>query len=81
MLKWKDLVWENCLALGSDNAAVMGGKKKGVYGLILRKNECMLCCLLLSSSPHRCLEENKVLPVSPDDTLVDICYHLKHSSR
>ena len=30
--------WENCIALGSDNANVMVGKETGVYGCMLKKN-------------------------------------------
>lgn len=29
--------WKNCLALGSDNAPVMSGKQKGVFGFLQKK--------------------------------------------
>ena len=31
-----NIPWDNCLAMGSDNANVMVGKDKGVYGFMLR---------------------------------------------
>ena len=33
--------WDNCLALGSDNANVMVGADKGVYGCMLRRHPNM----------------------------------------
>ena len=47
-----EIPWENCLSLGCDNAAVMVGKNKGVFGYMkvgvyktLYNNKSMYSCL------------------------------------
>ena len=46
--------WENCLALGADNAPVMVGKDKGVYGHMCRKNPSIFMAGCVCHLIHIC---------------------------
>ena len=76
------LNWENCLSLGSDNAPVMSGNKRGVLGFIHEKNSetyfagCPVHLLHIAAKKGA-----QNIPVAVEDTLTDIYYYLKHSSK
>lgn len=73
--------WANCIALGGDNANVMSGDKKGVYGFCLEKNPhiqfagCPLHLVHIAASKGA-----DCLPVSINDLLVDIYFFFHRSS-
>jgi hypothetical protein len=51
--KVHNIPWTNCISLGSDNAPVMVGKNKGVYGLMLKKTaQYVLISLHVPSDTH-----------------------------
>ena len=43
IFKKHDIPWENCISFGSDNANVMVGREKGVYGYLLKKIHLCTC--------------------------------------
>lgn len=74
--------WSNCLALGCDNANVMVGENKGVYGFVMRKNpECYLagCTLHLVHIGSKRGAAAAMPPV--DDVLNDIYYYFDKSDK
>ena len=80
-LQSRNLRWENCLALGCDNAAVMTGRKNGVFAYIKKKHPNVYlagCCLHLvhigAQKGAKCL---------PDvgDILQDIYYYFQKSDK
>ncbi len=81
-LREHGLSWENCLALGADNANVMSGKKNGVIGHIRRVSEHTFfagcpCHLMHLAAKYAA----NPLPCQITDRLVDIYYYLKHSAK
>ena len=77
-----NLDWKNCLALGSDNAAVMAGRKEGVFGRIKEKHSNIyfagcVCHLLHIAAKNA----TNSLPVDFDDVLIDMYYYLKNSAK
>ena len=76
------LTWDNCVAFGSDNAPVMCGKDKGVYGFIKRQNKHVkfsgCSCHLLHIAAQK---GTSCLPVNVEEALVDIYYFLKYSTK
>jgi hypothetical protein len=77
-----DIGWEKCMAVGSDNAAVMTGKHKGVIAYCREKNENVFMagcpCHLLHLAAEKAAKE---LEVSIEDTLVDVYYYLEKSTK
>ncbi|RUS87864.1 hypothetical protein EGW08_004397 [Elysia chlorotica] len=71
---------DNCLAMGSDNAAVMLGKKNGVIAKLQSANADVIAlgwpCHLINLAAHRAAIK---LPVSIDNCLIDIFYYLEGS--
>ena len=70
----------NCLSLGSDNAAVMVGKKNGVIAKLRCHHEQIIsigcpCHLINLAAQHAARE----LPVSVDNLLIDVFYYLEGS--
>ena len=81
-LRDKNISWQNCIALGSDNAAVMGGKNKGVISFIRSvSSNCYFsgCPCPIIHLPSKYATE--VLPIRISDALIDIYYHLKMSAK
>ena len=81
-LRDKNISWQNCIALGSDNAAVMGGKNKGVISFIRSVSpNCYFsgcpCHIIHLSSKYA----TEVLPIRISDALADIYYYLKMSAK
>lgn len=77
----KDIPWSNCIAIGSDNANVMTGQKKGFFGFCKDKHSE----IILSGCPlhlvHLAAEKGAdALPISPQDLLVDIYFYFEKSS-
>ena len=77
-----DLSWENCIAFGSDNAPVMVGGKKGVYGFIKERAASVYsagcpCHLLHIAAKNGA----KTLALQVEDVLTDAYYYLKHSAK
>jgi len=80
-LKSRDIPWSNCMALGSDNASVMTGNKKGVIAFMEKEQPSIYlsgCSLHLvhiaAKKAAECLP-----PV--DDILVDIYYYFNKSDK
>ena len=81
-LSLHSLSWDNCLALGADNANVMSGKNKGVIGHIRIKAPHVHfagcpCHLLHLSAKYA----TGCLPWPVGDRLLDIYWYLKHSAK
>ena len=81
-LRANGLQWENCLALGADNANVMAGDKNGVIGRIHRVSPNTYfagcpCHLIAIAAKNAA----KTLPMDISERLVDIYYFLKHSAK
>ena len=73
--------WKNCLALGADNANVMTGHVKGVYGFLKKKQEDLYMAGCVCHLIHICAEKAAAcLPINIDEFLVDIYYYLDKSS-
>lgn len=74
--------WTNCLALGSDNANVMSGKQKGVFGLLLKKHPSLYFAGCPCHLIHIAAEKGaSCLPFSINDVLIDTYYYLDKSSK
>lgn len=80
-LKSRDIPWSNCIALGSDNANVMIGHKKGVFAYMKEKQPN----LYLSGCPLHLIHiaAKKAADVLPavDDLLVDVYYFFNKSDK
>lgn len=78
-LKDRNVTWENCLSMGSDNASVMTGRRKGVYAYVKEKQPtvylsgCVLHLIHISAK-----KAADALP-SIDDVLIDIYYYFNKS--
>ncbi|XP_013383769.1 uncharacterized protein LOC106154078 [Lingula anatina] len=73
--------WTNCIALGSDNANVMVGKKNGVYGHMLTVHPSIYLSGCACHLIHHAAENAAhCLPFSIDQILVDVYYYLDKSS-
>ena len=77
-----NLQWQNCLALGGDNAPVMSGTKKGLLGCVRQVNPNIYfagcpCHLIVLGGKNAV----KCLPYFFEDILTDIYYYLKHSAK
>ena len=74
--------WSHCIAFGSDNAPVMSGQKKGVYGFLKGEESSTYfagCpCHLIHIAAKKAA---KTLPVDIEDVLIDSYYYLKHSAK
>lgn len=72
--------WQNCVALGSDNASVMTGVHKGV-GACLKK--CQPNLIVLGCPNHlidlAAKAGSSALPCSIDSILIDVFYYLEAS--
>ena len=81
-LKEQGLRWDHCVAYGSDNAAVMMGKKNGVAAFVRRKHENIFVsgctCHLVNLTVSKALS---ALPVDVAEVLIDIFYYLEKSSK
>jgi hypothetical protein len=74
--------WENCISSGCDNANVMVGKKKGVYGFLLQKNPAVHLSGCTLHLVHIAAEKAaNVLPAAIEEILIDIYYYFKKSSK
>ena len=74
--------WTNCISLGADNAPVMSGKDKGVYGLLLKKNPKLFMSGCVCHLIHKAAEKGaSCLPISVDQLLIDVYYYLDKSSK
>ena len=78
----QSVLWSNCLALGCDNANVMTGQHKGVYGFMKKQHGDLHltgcpCHLLHRAAEKACSE----LPFNIDEVLVDVYYYLDKSSK
>ena len=75
-----DIPWKNCTALGSDNAAVMVGIRKGVGSYL---KECQPNIIVLGCPNHlidlAAKAASSALPFSMDSLLVDVFYYLEAS--
>jgi hypothetical protein len=72
--------WINCLTLGSDNANAMVGTTKGLYGLVLEKNDqVFLSGCTLHIVHNRAKKAASELP-SFDELLMDIDHYFQKSS-
>lgn len=80
-LKLNGLDIKNCVSLRVDNANVMIGKKKGVAGCLLKKNNKMIIrgcqCHLIHQAAEKAA---KTLLYQFDEILVDIFYYLEKSA-
>ena len=77
-----DLRWENCLALGGDNAPVMSGQKKGLFGYAKRQQPNMYFAGCPCHLMHIAAKNGaKELPLGVEEILTDIYYYLKYSSK
>ena len=73
--------WENCLALGCDNANVMTGSKKGVFAFCKAKHPNIFLAGCTLHLIHIAAEKGaNSLPVAVSEILVDIFYYFKKSS-
>jgi hypothetical protein len=81
-LKRFGMSWDNCIALGSDNAPVMIGAKKGVYGLLKKEAPAIYSsgcpCHLLHIAAKNAWKE---LDTNIEEILTDVYYYLKHSAK
>ena len=79
-MKKHDIPWKNCTALGSDNAAVMVGIRKGVGSYL---KECQPNIIVLGCPNHlidlAAKAASSALPFSVDSLLVDVFYYLEAS--
>jgi hypothetical protein len=79
-LKKRNVSWNNCIAFESDNASVMTGCNKGVFGHITMVNPSVYLsgcsCHLIHLAAKKGAD---MLPISFDDLLVDISYYLDKS--
>ena len=74
--------WENCLALGADNAPVMVGRDKGVYGHMSRKNPSIFMAGCVFHLIHIAAEKGAAcLPLDVSQLLIDAYYYLDKSSK
>lgn len=78
----KNLKWENVISLGVDNANVMTGKKKGLYGQLLQINSKIILrgcpCHLLHLAAEKAAKQ---LHYQFDEILIDIYYYLEKSAN
>lgn len=73
---------ENCIALGSDNAAVMTGSKNGVAAILKLHQENVIVLGCACHLLHLAAEKgSKGLQMNVDEILVDIYYYLDKSSK
>ena len=73
--------WENCLALGADNAPVMVGRDKGVYGHMSRKNPSIFMAGCVCHLIHIAAEKGAAcLPLDVSQLLIDAYYYLDKSN-
>ena len=74
--------WFNCLAIGCDNAAVMTGHTKGVYGRMKEVQPNLHLAGCPCHLIHRAAQKGaSELPFSIDEILVDLYYYLDKSSK
>ncbi|KAK7476106.1 hypothetical protein BaRGS_00032660 [Batillaria attramentaria] len=80
-LEGAGIPWTNCIALGCDNANVMVGKDKGVYGFLKRMHPEMYLsgcvCHLIHISAQKASAQ---LAVKIDELLVDVFYYIDNCS-
>lgn len=78
-LRDRNITWDKCLSVGSDNASVMTGCHKGVFAYVKEKqpsvflSECVLHLIHISAK-----KAAEALP-SIDDVLIDIYYYFNKS--
>ena len=80
-LESRSIPWENCLALGCDNASVMTGHKKGVFAFVKAKQSQVFltgCTFHLVLSGARKAAE--ALP-GIDEVLIDVFYYFNKSDK
>ncbi|KAK7094014.1 hypothetical protein V1264_007690 [Littorina saxatilis] len=74
--------WQNCMALGCDNAPVMTGHTNGVFGNMKTKQPHLYLsgcpCHLIHRAAQKAASE---LPLKIDEILVDIYFYFEHSSK
>ncbi|KAJ8353379.1 hypothetical protein SKAU_G00209460 [Synaphobranchus kaupii] len=74
--------WKNCIAFGTDNAAVMMGVHKGVVSFIKKQNAAIHIqgcpCHLIHIAAQNAASK---LPSRIDEFLIDIYYYLEKSSK
>ncbi|GFR78928.1 connexin 27.5 [Elysia marginata] len=79
--KTHNIPWDQCLALGCDNANVMTGDKKGVFGCMKARNSHLYlsgcCCHLVHIAAQKA---TAVLPIDIEQMLIDTFYYLEGSS-
>ena len=74
--------WNNCIAIGSDNASVMSGAHRGFISYIQKSQPTVYfagCpCHLIHIAAEKAA---KILPVSIEELLIDIYYYLDKSTK
>lgn len=78
----KKIPFDHCIALCSDNAAVMVGRKNGVAAVLKEKQNDIIVigcsCHLINLAAEKAVIG---LPIKIDEILVDIFYYLEKSSK
>ena len=73
--------WENCLALGCDNAYVMTGKEKGVFAFCKKRHNNIALAGCTLHLVHISAEKGAdSLPMSASAILVDVFFFFKNNS-
>ena len=79
-LKTNNLDWKNILSFGTDSAAAMTGKYKGVWSFIRKENPnvflAQCCCHLLHIGADRGCQ---ALDAPVEDLVIDVYYYLHKS--
>jgi hypothetical protein len=81
-VKKHGLSWDQCIAMGADNANVMSGTKKGVISYIRQHSPQVHfagcpCHLIHLGAKYA----STCLPSAVGDRLIDIFYYLEHSAK
>ncbi|KAK7504777.1 hypothetical protein BaRGS_00003805 [Batillaria attramentaria] len=77
-----EIPFRNCLALGCDNANVMVGAEKGVYGCMAKENPNVYLSGCVCHLIHIAAEKGaSCLPLDVGRLLIDVYYFLERSSK
>jgi len=75
----RNVTWEKCLSMGSDNASVMTGRHKGVYAYVKEKQPTVYLSGCVLHLIHILAKKAADALPSIDDVLIDIYYYFNNS--
>lgn len=82
IIEVKKIPWSNVFGFMSDNCSVMKGRKNSVLSRIQEKQPHVMNMGCICHLANICCGAAvKTLPMSPEDLIIDIYSHFKHSSK